>query len=211
VLMPWRDDVAAVVIGWFGGQEFGNAVADVLLGIAEPGGRLPTSWPAEEEHVPVLDTTPKDGVLVYSEGIHIGYRAWLRAGETPAYWFGAGQGYADIDLEDSFAPETAIAGSTIDVTVAVTNRSDRAGKEVVQVFAERPGSAVDRPARWLVGFAPIRLAANEAAEVFIKVPTRLLAYWEDGWKYEPGQYTLRVGTSVSELPLSEIVTLELPR
>ena len=63
VLLPWRDQVAAVLIGYFGGQEFGNAVADVLLGVAEPGGRLPTTWPAAEADLPVMSTTPEDGVL----------------------------------------------------------------------------------------------------------------------------------------------------
>jgi beta-glucosidase len=196
VLMPWRDDVAAVLLGWFGGQEFGNAVADVLLGAVEPGGRLPTTWPAEEEHVPVLETTPTDGVLRYDEGLHIGYRAWLRAEEAPAYWFGHGLGYADVVVEDAFVTQVEAAGPrTLDVTVAVANRSDRAGKQVVQVYAERPDSDVERPVRWLVGFAPVRVPAGGEAEVVIEVPTRHLAHWEDGWQYEPGEYTLRIGTS----------------
>ena len=78
VLMPWRDQVAAVLVGYFGGQEFGHAVADMLLGVAEPGGRLPTTWPAAEADVPVMSTTPTSGALDYAEGIHIGYRAWLK-------------------------------------------------------------------------------------------------------------------------------------
>jgi beta-glucosidase len=210
VLMPWRNDVAAVVVGWFGGQEFGNAVADVLLGVAEPGGRLPTTWAAEEEHVPVLETTPTDGVLEYTEGIHIGYRAWLRSDEAPAYWFGHGLGYADIVVEDAFAPAVAHVGpDTLDVTVAVANRSDRAGKQVVLVFAERADSDVERPVRWLVGFAPVRLGPGESAELEILVPTKLLAHWEDGWQYEPGAYTLRIGTRADVLPFGATVTLEV--
>ena len=78
VLMPWLDTVDAVLLGWFGGQEFGSAIADILLGAEEPGGRLPTTWPAALEDVPVLNTTPVDGKVVYAEGIHIGYRAWLK-------------------------------------------------------------------------------------------------------------------------------------
>ena len=98
VLLPWRDQVAALLVGFFGGQEFGHAVADVLLGAAEPGGRLTTTWPAAEADVPVLSTTPADGRLEYAEGIHIGYRAWLRQDAVPAYWFGAGLGYTDITV-----------------------------------------------------------------------------------------------------------------
>jgi beta-glucosidase len=85
VLLPWRHDVPAVLLTWFGGQEFGRALADVLLGDREPGGRLPTTWPAREDDVPVLSTTPVGGVLEYREGIHIGYRAWARSDAAPAY------------------------------------------------------------------------------------------------------------------------------
>ena len=193
VLMPWRDQVAAVLVGYFGGQEFGHAVADVLLGAAEPGGRLPTTWPAGEADVPVLSTTPTDGALDYAEGIHIGYRAWLRQEAAPAYWFGSGRGYTDITLTGAQAPASVTAGDSFPVTVEVENHGGRDGKQVVQVYAERPDSAVDRPVRWLVGFAVIRVPAGQKAQVQVSVPTRLLAYWQDGWRYEPGVFQLRVG------------------
>ena len=86
------------------------------------------------------------------------------------------------------------------MTVSLENRGERDGKQVVQVYAERAGSAVDRPVRWLVGYAPVRVAAGESTTVDVEVSTRLLAYWADGWTYEPGAYTLRVGTSVVDLP-----------
>ena len=207
VLLPWRDQVAAVLVGYFGGQEFGHAVADVLLGAAEPGGRLPTTWPAAESDVPVLSTAPADGRLEYAEGIHIGYRAWLRQDAAPAYWFGAGLGYTDIAVTGVSAPASADAGGTFDVTVEVANHGERDGKQVVQVYAERPDSAVDRPVRWLVGFAPVRVPAGQTARAAISVPTRLLAYWDDGWQYEPGAYRFRAGTSATDLPLTVKVDL----
>jgi beta-glucosidase len=77
----------------------------------------------------------------------------------------------------------------------------------VQVYAERPDSAVDRPVRWLVGFAPVRGPAGERAQVLLSVPTRLLAYWQGGWRYEPGAYQLRAGTSAADLPLAAKVEL----
>ena len=208
VLLPWRDDVAAVLVGWFGGQEFGHAVADVLLGLSEPGGRLPTTWAAEEADVPVLETVPVDGTLVYEEGIHIGYRAWLRADATPAYWFGHGLGYTDIALTAVDAADSVRAGDDAEVVVTVLNRGDRPGKQVVQVFAERPASSVERAARWLVGFAPVRVAAGETAQVSITVPSRLLAHWDAGWAYEAGEFTLRVGTTAVELPFDTTLRLE---
>src|SRR5665648_628239 len=82
VLMPWRHEVAAIVLTWFGGEQYGHALADVLSGAVEPGGRLPTTWPGTEADVPVLDVRPTDGVLRYDEGIHIGYRAWQRIGRV---------------------------------------------------------------------------------------------------------------------------------
>lgn len=208
VLMPWRDEVAATLIGYFGGQEFGHALADILTGAAEPGGRLPTTWPARQEDVPVIDVTPAaDGTLTYDEGIHIGYRAWLKAGTAPAYEFGYGLGYTDWSLDSVEAQSTAIPGEVVPVTIAVTNTGTRAGKNVVQIYAEKPGSAVDRPVRWLVASAPVWAEAGETVTATLEIPTRLLAYWDNGWTYEPGDYTLRVGTSVNVLPLQ--ATLEL--
>jgi beta-glucosidase len=207
VLLPWRDEIAAVLVGYFGGQEMGNAVADVLLGVAEPGGRLPTTWPVTEADVPVLSTTPTDGALAYEEGIHIGYRAWLRQDAAPAYWFGSGLGYTDIGITGVRAQRAVTAGDTLRVLVALANRGERDGKQVVQVYAERPDSAVDRPVRWLVGFAAVRVAAGAVAEVEVAVPTRLLAHWDDGWHYEPGEYRLLVGTSVVDVPHATSVRL----
>ena len=78
VELPWADEVAAILLTWFPGQEAGYALADVLTGAAEPGGRMPTTWPVQMADCPVLDTTPVDGALAYTEGVFIGYRAWDR-------------------------------------------------------------------------------------------------------------------------------------
>ena len=197
VVLPWADDVAAIMLGYFGGQEFGTAMADILTGANEPGGRLPTTWPAALADVPVTDVTPTDGVLTYDEGIHVGYRAWLNAGIVPAFAFGHGLGYTSWSWDAAQADDDGYA-----VTVTVTNTGDRAGKQVVQVYAERPESAVERPARWLVGFAAIRAEAGEAVTVSIPVPARRLAYWDGAWVVEPGHYTLKAGASVADLRLA---------
>lgn len=201
VLLPWRDEVAAIVLGYFGGQEFGSAIADILSGAAEPGGRLTSTWPAALDDVPVLDVTPTDGALRYDEGIHIGYRAWLKAGTEPAFAFGSGLGYTSWSLAAG-AVLGSIADGTAAVTVAASNTGARAGKQVVQVYASRGDSAVDRPVRWLVGFAVARAAAGESVELSIPLSARSLSYWREGWVLEPGLYSLHVGTSVAELPLT---------
>jgi beta-glucosidase len=201
VLLPWRDDVAAVLLTYFPGQDFGDALVDMLAGRQEPGGRLPTTWPAEESDIPVTDVTPVDGKVVYTEGIHIGYRAWLRSGATWAYPFGFGLGYTTWTIDSATAPSAVAAGEDIDVTVHVTNTGSRAGKQVVQIYAERATSAVDRPARWLVGFAEAHVDAGAGADVPVTVRGRELAHWDGGWSWEPGEFTLHVGTSVDDTPV----------
>lgn len=218
VLMPWRERTAALAVTYFGGQEYGNAVADLLTGDREPGGRLPTTWPAEQSDVPVIDVTPRDGVVRYDEGIHIGYRAWLRADRTPAYPFGFGLGYTTWELAgahaaqaseasgaaetdgDRTSPGTADRAGTTVVRAAVRNTGDRAGKQVVQVYASRADSAIDRPVRWLVGSAVVRAEAGAEATAEVRVPRRAFAHWDEGWRVEPGEFTLHVGFSVADLP-----------
>jgi len=220
VILPWRDDVAAVLLGWFGGQEFGDAIADILFGAAEPGGRLPTSWPASLDDVPVRDVTPQDGRLEYTEGIHVGYRAWLRADRTPAFPFGSGLGYTTWSFDAiALVPREiqsgadaagtgaeASAGDAV-VQVTVTNTGDRAGKHVVQVYAEREQSDVERPARWLVGFAVVRAEAGETVVASVPVAARRFAHWTDeGWQVEPGEFALLAGSSVVDLALAATYT-----
>jgi beta-glucosidase len=197
VEMPWREDVAAVLLSWFPGQEFGAALADVLTGAREPGGRLPTTWPVRMQDVPVLGTTPdEDGALSYREGVHIGYRAWLRSGVRPAYPFGHGLGYTSWDLSDLL-----VAGRS--ASVIVRNTGDRPGKQVVQAYLSRERSEIDRPVRWLAAFATLTLEPGESRRVDIALPQRAFEHWTpQGWAREPGAFTLHVGGSSEELPLT---------
>ena len=195
VVLPWAGEVAAIVQGYFGGQEFGHAVADVLTGTAEPGGRLPTTWPAALADVPVTEVVPADGRLDYREGLHIGYRAWLKADAEPAFPFGHGLGYTTWTWDAAQR-----VGDTVEVTLV--NTGERVGKHVVQVYAERADSTVERPARWLVGFATVQAAPGETVTAAIPVPSRRLAHWAGEWVVEPGEYTLRAGASVADLPLT---------
>lgn len=197
VLLPWRSKAAAVLLAWFGGQEMGHALGDVLTGAVEPGGRLPTTWPAVEADVPVLHTTPVEGKVEYSEGIHIGYRAWLRAGATPAYPFGHGLGYTTWKIGTPSIIEENDAAQLL--RVPVQNTGTQAGKQVIQVYASRPGSSIERPERWLVGFAAVTAAPGESVTALVWIPQRSFAHWDNGWQYEPGQFLLSVGTSVENL------------
>lgn len=204
VLMPWRDEVAAVLLTWFGGQELGNALADMLLGTTEPGGRLPTTWPATEADVPVLDTAPKDGVVRYDEGIHVGYRAWLRDAREPAYPFGHGLGYTTWALAHLDVPPPT--GDAVEVTVQVRNTGTRYGRQVVQAYLSRADSAVDRPTRWLAGFTVVDAEPGDVRTARVTLAPRAFTHWDDGWRTEPGVYTVHVGTDAENLPLSATLT-----
>jgi beta-glucosidase len=196
VLLPWADEVPAVLLAWFGGQEMGHALADVLLGAREPGGRLPTTWPASEEGLPA--TRPRDGVLEYAEGLAVGYRGDVE----PRYPFGHGLGYADWEYVG-----LDVAGSQ--ARVRVRNAGARDSREVVQLYASRPDSAIERPRRWLVGFAIAEAGPGETATVAIDVPPRALAHWDAGaraFAVEPGAYALAAGRSSADLRVTAPLT-----
>jgi beta-glucosidase len=204
VLLPWRDEVAAVLLTWFGGQEFGAALAAVLLGDAEPGGRLPTTWPGRQEDVPVLSTTPTGGALEYAEGVHVGHRAWARAGIAPAFAFGHGLGYADWEHTALDAPAGARAGEPVVARVGLRNAGARAGAHVVQAYLSRPESAVERPVLWLAGFARVEAGAGASVSADVVLDPRAFAHWDEdagAWATEAGAFELHVGPSAAEHPL----------
>jgi beta-glucosidase len=210
VLLPWADEVATILLSWFGGQEFGNALADVLLGEAEPGGRLPTTWPASEAGLP--SAQPDDGVLGYTEGLFIGYRAFDRDGREPLFPFGHGHGYTtwSYDSITVDCDEANPAGRPgVAVCVEVRNTGSRPGREVVQVYASRPDSAVERPAKWLAGFAAVDADPGETVTVGILLPDRVFQHWADGgWTLEAGTFALAAGSSSASLPLTAAVTFK---
>lgn len=203
VLMPWADQAPALLLNWFPGQEYGSALADVLLGHREPGGRLPTTWAARQEDVPVIDVTPAGGVLRYREGLHIGHRAWLRSGAQPAFWFGHGLGYTTWSY-DALTVDQDADGSC-ELLVDVTNTGTRPGREVVQAYLSRPRSVVERPVQWFAGFAAATALPGETVRVRIALPARVFAHWDvesHDWQTEPGAFDIHVGSSAAVLALN---------
>jgi beta-glucosidase len=206
--MPWREDVAAILLTWFPGQEAGNALANMLLGRVEPGGRLPTTWPAEIADVPVQDTQPLDGTLVYPEGLHVGYKAWLQDEVAPAFPFGHGIGYTTWTYLDA---EPSGSGAQPAVTVRLRNSGSRRGRELVQLYLGRPDTAVERPLLWLGGFAWVEAAAGQTVEVVVPVDRWALRHWDEAaadWAVEPGRFEVRIGRSVGDLRLAAVIDVE---
>lgn len=205
VEMPWREAAGAVLLAWFPGQEGGGGLADVLFGRAEPGGRLPTTWPASLADAPVTRTRPDGGRLPYDEGLHLGYRGWLRQHRAPAYWFGHGLGYTTWAYEELGVPAVWRVGEDLTVTVRVRNTGGRAGREVVQVYLARPPGPVDRPARWLAGYTAVHAGPGETVTARVRLPARALRHWsvqEHAWRVEPGPCRVLAGRSAGELPLA---------
>jgi beta-glucosidase len=216
VLTPWREDVAAVLLTWFPGQEAGAALADVLLGLAEPGGRLPTTWPAEQADCPVWEVETTEGALAYTEGLFIGYPAWQRrAGARPAYWFGHGLGYTDwayegldvrlsspVDGEDPYAARA-------EAVVRVRNTGSRAGRETVQLYLAPDGADRTRPDRRLAGFTVVTAEPGAVVEARVPLPLRAFQTWGDaGWAVRPGTYAVEAGRSAADRRL--VVALDVP-
>ena len=206
LVLPWLDRAATVLWTWFPGQECGAALADVLLGVTEPSGRLPWTLPAEESDVPVPSGVPaSDGRLVYAEGIHVGYRSWERLGRRPAAPFGHGLGWTSWDYERMSGAATP---DGLTVVVRVRNVGPRTGHEVVQVYLEAPAGGPERPVRWLGGFTCVQVPAGEARDVVVDVPRRALEVWDvgsGGWCLPHGGYGVRAGRSVGDLRLRATV------
>jgi beta-glucosidase len=209
VLMPWAAQVAAVIYAWLPGQAMGEALADVLLGRAEPGGRLPVTLPASEADCPVLHAVPRDGLITYDEGLLIGYRGYDARLSRPQFPFGHGLGYTTWAYESLRAttPDLA-AGDDLGLTVTVRNTGSRAGREVVQAYLAGPPGDPSRPVRELAAFAIATAGPGEAAEVTLRVPARAFARWDEdtaGWLWPPGQFTVHVGRSSRDLRLTAAI------
>ena len=206
VLMPWADQVAAIGCCWLPGQAMGDALADVLLGRAEPGGRLPVTIPVAEADCPVLHSVPEQGRLEYTEGLLIGYRGYDQAGKVPRFAFGHGLGYTTWEYV-SAAAGSAVVGRGLDLNLTVVLRNDgpRAGREVVQAYVEPATAEAGRPVRTLAAFAAVTAEPGEVHSVRFAVPARAFARYDEtegAWVWPPGEYTVRVGRSSADLPLS---------
>ncbi|MCL2652665.1 MAG: glycoside hydrolase family 3 C-terminal domain-containing protein [Propionibacteriaceae bacterium] len=195
VVLPWLERANTVLWTWFSGQEGARSLADVLSGCTEPSGRLPWTLPASYGDVPVPDGLPvgNDLLIDYTEGIHVGYRGWLRAGTQPARPFGFGLGWTTWRYGD---PVIGQDGDDVTVQVDVTNTGARAGHETVQVYLEVVGeTAVERPVRWLAGFVGVDANPGQTASASVTIRQRAFQTWDDNlkaWVTPPGEYRILV-------------------
>jgi len=205
VTMPWLGQVAAVLQMWLPGDGFGPAAARLLFGDAEPGGRLPVTFPADETQGPgrTRESYPgrkdaRTGALddvEFSEGLLVGYRWWDAMAQAPLFPFGHGLSYTTFALSADSVRTTAHGGALVDVTVR--NTGTRRGSEVVQVYIGFPEAAGEPPAQ-LKGFAKVMLDPGETRRVQIQLDERAFQYWDQSrhaWTTAKGDYLLRIGRS----------------
>lgn len=230
----WKAQPDAILLAWQGGQEGGNAVADILDGKVNPSGKLTMTFPVKIEDHASHANFPLDGkpmqmtdmlwgkdekpedeqekdvdFTTYEEGIYVGYRHFDTKKLDVSYPFGYGLSYTDFEVSEVTA---TLEDDVINVTAVVQNIGANAGKEVVQVYVAKPETAIDRAAQELKAFAKTSLLAPEATETLnLQIPVSELSYWNEdtnNWSLEPGTYRIKVGTSSRNIAQEVEITLE---
>jgi len=213
VTMPWLDQAPAVLQGYFGGQEEGNALATILFGDEDPSGHLPVSYPVSEDQLPPGVQNPwLDEIDVeFSEGINVGYRGYLAGNVDPLFAFGHGLSYTEFQLDRlRVGANIRVTGGddTVDVRARLSNTGDRDGTEVVQVYLGPLPGSVDSPPLKLAGFAKVDLGSGDRQQVRITLDRRDFSYWDadaDEWVVPTGQVPVYVGTSAVDVELAGAV------
>ena len=221
VLMPWIDKASAVLEVWNQGAEDGHVVADLLFGVVNPSGKVPTSYPRSEddtlyagrpERYPGTDEGDGYPVIRYSEGLEVGYRWFQAQGITPLFGFGFGLSYTTFDIADVSVDAPDAANAPVTVTASVTNTGPVAGAEVVQVYLGVP--AAGQPPKRLVGFRKVFVEPGESKPVTITIdpaatnhPFGVWDYCTRGFVTPPGEYTVYVGNSADNTPHTTTLTV----
>ncbi len=218
VLTPWREQVPGILQLWYPGQNGGTALARVLFGDVDPGGRLPATFPVAAEDLPTAgDPRQYPGVAeiaVYSEGVLIGYRHFDANGIDPAFPFGHGLSYTTFELDDlRVRPAPAGSDTIATLSYTVSNTGDRTGTAVPQVYVGLPAPDADtiQPPRQLRHAAPVELAPGQTRRVTAELAPDDLSYYDmaaGDWRVAPGCYTIELGHSSRDLVDEVILPVE---
>lgn len=214
---PWVDQCDALLEGWLGGQAGALALADVLVGDAEPSGRLTETLAVRlADHPSALMFPGESGHVTYGEGVFVGYRGFDAADREVSFPFGYGLGYTTFSY-DHLAVEvlgTPASGNLrVAARVTITNTGDRAGSEVVQVYVGNAPASVPRPPRELRGHAKVRLEPGESRTITVPLDSRAFSFWSEvhgRWVIESGLFTIEVGPHSRHLPLVRELRLDVP-
>jgi beta-glucosidase len=221
----WKALPDAILLAWQGGQEGGNAVADILRGKISPSGKLPMTFPKELEDHASHANFPLKGIpfdpmsmffksdnksedekirnedyTMYDEGIYVGYRHFDKAALEVSYPFGYGLSYTDFELSDM---QTTLENDTITVSLSVKNTGTVKGKEVVQIYTSKTNTTIDRAYQELKGFVKTKnLQPEQVERVTVKIPVSRLRYWDESkatWVLEKGNYKIAFGISSRDI------------
>ncbi len=206
VAMPWIEQVPAVVLAYYPGQENGNAVASVLLGEVNPSGKLPVTFPKRLEDTPAFLNAAYPGCreVRYGEGIFVGYRYYDARQVEPLFPFGHGLSYTSFEYGGLKLPRKVRRGQPVTVTLTVTNRGPRAGKEVVQLYLADPQASLPRPPKELKGFVKVALEPGQSQTVTFTLDERALSFYDPAqkrWVAEAGEFEALIGSSSRDIRL----------
>lgn len=218
VAMPWVNEVPAIVQGWFLGSEAGTALASVLVGDANPSGKLPFTFPAKLEDVgahklgeypgnkeELAQSKHRGDTIneIYREDIFVGYRWADKEKIKPLFPFGHGLSYTTFAYgKPSADKKTMTADDTISFTVNVKNTGTREGQEVVQLYISDKKSSLPRPVKELKGFRKVKLAPGEEKAVTLTIDKKALSFFDDAkheWVAEPGKFEAIIGSSSRDI------------
>ena len=195
--LPWiAEHIPAILEVWLPGEEGGNAVADVLFGDANPGGKLPMSFPRSIGQLPVFYNHKPSGGRSHWKGNYV------EMSPRPLFPFGFGLSYTIFDYANLRFDRTEIApDGQLTVSIDITNSGARAGDEVVQLYLHDVQASVTRPVKELKGFQRITLAAGETRTVSFTLDARLLGFYDQRMDFvvEPGVIAVMVGSSSDDI------------
>lgn len=207
----WDPLAPAILEGWLGGQAGGGAIADLLLGVANPSGRLAETVPIALEHTTAYGNFPGElSTVRYGEGLHVGYRGYDARLTPVAYPFGHGLSYTTFGYGELTARVIDPAASRVELSIQVTNTGQRWGQEVVQVYVGDPAASLGRPVRELKAHRKVALAPGEWTVVTVELDRRAFAYYHPGvggWVVESGAFEVSVGASSRDLRATAVVDL----
>jgi beta-glucosidase len=202
----WIEGVPAVLYAWYGGQEVGHGVGDLVFGLAVPSGKLPVTFPRRIEDSTAFGHYPGENLHVaYGEGIFVGYRGFDRDKKEPLFPFGHGLSYTTFEYSDLTIKTPKVkAGAPVEVSLKVRNTGPRAGAEVVQLYVHDVKSSLPRPEKELKGFGRVLLQPGEARTLSFTLEPSALAFFDPGrgdWTTEAGEFKVLVGASSRDIRL----------